>query len=212
MTLESFSRLAFSRKALESSIAQSEPNHDEASDWRLLGQAFGVFILFEAGDSLWFLDQHAAHERMIFDRLSSSPMRSVELLIPVDFESASPEEDDFFAREAPRIAEAGFGLERTKKGSWSLVSHPEGMRSSAEGFVEGLRSLRLEGPDPTRAARAMAACRSAIKEGEELDPPAMEELIRQALLLPEKRCPHGRPVFFELRRAEAYERVKRIVR
>jgi len=63
-----------------------------------------------------------------------------------------------------------------------------------------------------RAARAMTACKSAIKEGDALDFPAMEALVRDALSLPEKRCPHGRPILFTMGRDEAYERIRRIVR
>jgi DNA mismatch repair protein MutL len=58
---------------------------------------------------------------------------------------------------------------------------------------------------------ATVACRSAVKDGDRLDPEAAAELCRRAFALPEARCPHGRPVWVRLSREELYRLVRRIV-
>ncbi|HUX37196.1 MAG TPA: DNA mismatch repair protein MutL, partial [Rectinemataceae bacterium] len=175
---------------------------------RYLGQAFSLFLIVERGDELFLIDQHAAHERLIFDELSKSPPTIQELLVPIAVRVESDEEERRLAALAPAIAESGFSLEEAG-GDWQLTALPSSLRGDPEGAIREL----IEGgnADPARSARAMTACRSAIKDGEELDPDTAFELARRALDLPEALCPHGRPVWFRLSREELFRLVRRIV-
>jgi DNA mismatch repair protein MutL len=181
------------------------PSPPPSRDFRYLGQVLGPFLLFERQGELWFLDQHAAHERMLFDELSAKPQASQELLVPEIIEPEDETEDALLAEAAPRLAEAGFRLER-EDSSWLVAAAPPEL---AKGAANAARSLARESGDARRASRAMAACRAAIKDGDALDDVTAEELIARALRLPEPRCPHGRPIWARITREQLYKLVHR---
>jgi DNA mismatch repair protein MutL len=181
------------------------PSPLASRDFRYLGRALGPFLLFERTGELWFLDQHAAHERMLFDELLARPKASQELLIPEEIEPEDEEEDALLAGALPALAEAGFRLER-EGDSWIVAAAPPELAKDAAGAA---RSLARETGDPRRAACALAACRAAVKDGDELDDLAAKELIARALELPEPRCPHGRPIWTRITREQLYKLVRR---
>jgi DNA mismatch repair protein MutL len=176
-----------------------------APDFRYLGRALGPFLVFEREDAIWFLDQHAAHERMLFDELCARPPESQELLVPETVEGEGDEDDRLLGEAAPRLAEAGFRLER-EVSSWLVAAAPAAL---AKGAAAAALEIAREGGDALRAARAMAACRAAVKDGDELDDQAAEALIARALALPEPRCPHGRPIWTRVTREQLYRLVRR---
>ena len=195
------------RDRMNSGEGPSLPEPSPERGFRYLGQALGPFLLFERGDALWFLDQHAAHERMIFNEISERPIVSQELLVPEPIEIEGDEEDRLLGEAAGRLAEAGFRLGRDG-GAWLVAAAPAEL---AKGAAEAALELAREGGDARRAACALAACRAAIKDGDVLDEAAAEELIARALELPEPRCPHGRPIWTRVTREQLYRLVRREV-
>lgn len=188
-------------------LRPSLPSYPDFGAFRYLGRALGPFILFEKDDALWFLDQHAAHERMLFDEYVSKPPASQELLVPEEIEIEDDAEDARIEKEAGRLAEAGFRLER-ESGRWTVVAAPAPLAAKA---AEAARKLARGSGDAVRAAAALAACRTAVKDGDELDSAAAEALIAAALALPEPRCPHGRPIWARITRDQLYALVRRRV-
>jgi DNA mismatch repair protein MutL len=183
------------------------PSPPTAKDFRYLGPALGPFLVFEREGAIWFLDQHAAHERMIFDELGSRRSSSQELLVPEEIECENEAEEERIGSAAEGLAEAGFRLER-REGSWFVAAAPPELSSGA---AEAVRELARGSGDRRRAALALAACRAAIKDGESLERSAAEELIARALELPEPRCPHGRPIWSRITRDQLYRLVRREV-
>ncbi len=177
--------------------------------FRYLGQALGVFLVFETDDALWLLDQHAAHERIIFDRLRAARPPSQDLLVPVAFRSESDEADADLESRVAELGALGFGLERTGR-SWELVSVPAPLSDDDAGELVGLVTTRSDPDARAKAVAARMACRSAVKDGDRLDDAAAIDLIAAALELPEPRCPHGRPVFVRYRRDELFRAFDRI--
>jgi DNA mismatch repair protein MutL len=188
-------------------VSPGLPPPSRARDFRYLGAALGPFLVFEREGALWFLDQHAAHERMIFDELMSRPAESQELLVPEEVEIEDDEEDRLLGEAAPRLAEAGFRLERDGL-SWLVAAAPAEL---VKGAAAAVRELAKASGDAVRAARALAACRRAVKDGDSLDDASAEELIARALDLPEPRCPHGRPIWTRITREQLYRLVRREV-
>ncbi|MBL8966133.1 MAG: DNA mismatch repair protein MutL, partial [Spirochaetaceae bacterium] len=165
----------------------------------------------EAEGALYLIDQHAAHERLIYDELAAAPPAVQELLVPLVYEPEDEAEDRRLATLAPGLAEAGFALERDGP-TWQLTSLPALLKGDPEGALRELLGLgRAGAKDAVSAARAMAACRAAVKDGDELDPEAARELAARAMALPEPRCPHGRPVWVRLTREELFRLVRRTV-
>jgi len=201
------------RERVASGTAPTLPSLASARDFRYLGSALGPFLVFEREGALWFLDQHAAHERLIFDALQARPRESQELLVPERIECEDESEAARVEAALPRLAEAGFRLEREGL-SWVVAAAPPELSNGAAAAVMELASgaaAPLGASDPRRAARALAACRAAVKDGERLDDAAAEELIARALELPEPRCPHGRPIWTRITREQLYRLVRREV-
>ncbi len=180
---------------------------DSGPDFRFLGSALGVFLVYEEDGALWLLDQHAAHERLIFDRLQAEPPAVQELLVPVVLEPESDTEESWLAASAEALRGAGYVLEREGP-RWLVTGLPGGLGGDASAVLELLRS-RPEPDELLREAHASTACRAAVKDGDELDRAAAVELIARARELPEPRCPHGRPVRLRFGKDELYRLVKR---
>jgi DNA mismatch repair protein MutL len=177
---------------------------------RYLGTALELFLVVEKAGALYLIDQHAAHERLLFDELSRGAIAIQELLVPILYTPESEAEDARLAATADRLREAGFVFERATGGNWLITALPALL---AGGDAEAaIRELLAGGEeDPLRAARAMTACKAAVKDGEVLEPEAARELAVRAFALPEPRCPHGRPVWIRLGRDELFRLVRRIV-
>jgi len=175
--------------------APAQPREAD-SGVRFLGQVFGVFLVFEVSDRLLILDQHAAHERIIFDRLGARAPRMQEMLFAVSFDVSS-EESSRLEEGREELEGLGIAINRTGPGSYEITAIADDYRPLREDVLVEL--VRGVGLGEWRASlRATAACRLAIKEGEVVDPVTARELCAQALRLPVPRCPHGRPIWHEL--------------
>ncbi len=163
---------------------------------RFLGQVFGVFLVFELPGRLLVLDQHAAHERIIFERLGARAPAMQEMLFPLCFD-VSDEEETRIIQAAEDLEEMGIAVRRAGARAFELTALSADFHALAEGrLVELVRGVG--GEQWKYAFRATAACRLAIKEGDRVDPVTAHELCAQALKLPVPRCPHGRPIWHEL--------------
>jgi DNA mismatch repair protein MutL len=170
------------------------------------GQLFRLFLLVERGDSLFVVDQHAAHERLLFEELKSRRLAAQELLLPVRLEGLGEER---VAREGPSWARLGIRVERGEDGVYSLTALPEELLCVEEELGEGLLAGELSPEELEHRVLSLAACRTAVKDGQELDPRTAAELARRALALDNARCPHGRPLWMRVRRAELLRAVAR---
>jgi DNA mismatch repair protein MutL len=186
------------------------PSPANSGGIRYLGQALGVFLVYEDGDELVLLDQHAAHERLIFNQLQAGKVASQELLVPVVYEPESEADDKYLGMNAPALTEAGFKLTRDN-GTWLLEATPAILPSSKTGELFSLIRSRPDPEELTREALATVACHAAVRDGEELDRNGALDLIHQSMELPDPHCPHGRPIWFRMSRQEAYRAVRRLV-
>jgi DNA mismatch repair protein MutL len=191
----------------------SSPKPLPVSGFRYIGRALGPFLLFERGDELWFLDQHAAHERILFDEYMAKPPPVQELLVPEKISIEDESEMALITELLEPLREGGFRVERDGD-DWVVAAAPAPL---VKGAAQALRELALASGDirgpgsALRATAAMSACRAAVKDGDELDAAAAESLIAAALELPEPRCPHGRPIWTRITRDQLYALVRRTV-
>ena len=168
----------------------------DADGIRFLGQAFGVFLLFELPGRLLMLDQHAAHEKILFERMSARTPAMQDLLFPLCFDVTDDEERRLSALGS-ELEAAGIRLHRAGARSMELTALAADLKPLPEGaLVEMIRGIG--GGEWRRDLLAAAACRLAIKEGDRVDPVTARELCALALRLPVPRCPHGRPIWYEL--------------
>lgn len=203
-------------KREEPPFVPEAPEQDEPL--RLIGEALELYILVQKGDSLIVIDKHAAHERIIYDRLRSqeAEVMSQELLEPAVL-SPSGAEADALGEDLPLINSLGFGLEPYGPRTYILRSVPGGMcREEAVAALEELASALASSRRPEKTAARdellkTVACKAAIKAGRSSEP---EELLRLAEAVCSgtvRYCPHGRPVSWTLNRKDLDKQFKRIV-
>jgi DNA mismatch repair protein MutL len=187
------------------SAAESAPAYGEP---RYAGRAFGLFILVEWGEKLYIIDQHAAHERILYNRFLAGPIPRQELLVPVPFNTESGEEDRFLAAKREELSALAVEIERDGNG-WRIEALPAGWRLGDAETVKEILQLRQAGENMARRWAATLCCHQALRDGDYLDDAGAFALAKEALALPDPRCPHGRPVWTEISREALYKAVRR---
>ena len=171
---------------------------------RAVGQVALTYLVAEAPDGLYLVDQHAAHERVLYERaLAGAEPRSRPLLSAV-VAALSPQQAALAAEQAPALAALGWELEPADGAALLVRALPQALaeRDPARALADYLDRLQAEErlPAPDRAAAALA-CHAAVRAGDRMDAPQqralLEELERTKL---PQTCPHGRPVVLRLDR------------
>jgi DNA mismatch repair protein MutL len=179
-----------------------------AGGLRYVGRVFELFIIVEKEERLFIIDQHAAHERILYDRFIAGPVPRQELLVPIPFEAESPGDDRFLNTRREDLAKLGVLIE-AGDGAWRIEALPVNWRLSDGETVKEILALKNAGEDMAERWAATLSCHGAVKDGAYLDESAALALAESALALPVPRCPHGRPLWFELRREDLYRAVRR---
>jgi len=174
------------------------------------GQLFKLFLLVEYGSSLFIVDQHAAHERILFEQLRSTKPASQELLMPIRLEIGESAAEVIAGREE-LFNRLGIRVERGDDGAYELSALPEALISiDEEELVQALLWEKGSVDELVDRVYSLASCRLAIKEGQELDPLTATELVHKVFRLSNARCPHGRPIWFEVQREQLLREVQRL--
>lgn len=209
----------FSTEAQDKSVENSVQSvENDLLPFRFIGEALRTYILVEQNDSLILIDKHAAHERMIFDRLKKS-QRSVmaQSLIAPATVNLSGEDAALLEENLPLLMELGFEIEPFGDKSFVVRTVPADMESAdaAAAIEEICEKLRLgRGPSAGDARDEIlhtVACKAAIKAGWDTDRRELETLVRSVLAGEVKYCPHGRPIAVTMSRRDLDKQFKRIV-
>jgi len=173
---------------------------------RVLGQLTATYIVAEGPDGLYIVDQHAAHERILFDTiLSQRAGKKVEvqgLLQPITLE-LSPREAEIFKANKENLTQFGFAIEPFGNRSYLIRSVPAIMTKASiteaiNALLDNLGSKEGSATWDEKVAQSLA-CHSAIRAGQELSYDEMRELIRQLEQCQQPRtCPHGRPTMIHI--------------
>lgn len=188
-------------------LAKTAAEDQENGGLRYLGQAFDLFLVVEKNNQLYMIDQHAAHERIIYNRLTGGAKNIQQLLVPLAFE-IEEDEEKLLESQIAEYEELGISLKKISPGSWRITHLPVRFSGLEHEIVEAIRDPESEGALESRLF-ADLACKAAIKDGERLDPYSALELAKQAMSLPIPRCPHGRPIWLKLSRSELFKIVGR---
>ena len=186
--------------------------------YRLLGEAFHTYIILEQNEELILIDKHAAHERMIFDRLKKQERElTAQLLLMPAVVRLSPEDSAVLEENGALLTELGFEIEPYGEREYIVRGVPAEMNlSDVAGAIEEIcEKLKNGGNVDPAAARDevlhTVACKAAIKAGWDTQR-SEEEKIAEAVLSGEIRyCPHGRPVSAVVTRRDLDKLFKRIV-
>jgi DNA mismatch repair protein MutL len=193
---------------------------ERRTGWRLLGQVQGTYILCEAEEGLIFIDQHAAHERLLFEKYrkehEAGTVSSERLLIPIAVE-LSTEESFILMTHLEAFQSMGFEIDPIGERTYAIRSTPsftlqQDPKEMVREILEELSFIKREGRG-TEAIQAMLvtlACHSAVRGNFALRREEMGELVES--LYPFRystTCPHGRPVFFVIPLEELAKQFKR---
>ena len=194
----------------------SIPLHEEP--WRIIGEALDTYIIVEEQGAVLFIDKHAAHERILFEKLKkqNAPVMSQLLLTPVPA-PLSREETAAVLENAALLEQYGFGVEDFGDGTVLLRRVPADIAPEDAGAsLAELAGQLLEGrtlsPESLRDELLhTVACKAAIKAGYHTQPREREALVREVLTREDlKYCPHGRPICITLTQKQLEKQFKRI--
>ena len=182
--------------------------------WRVAGEVLNTYIIVERGETVYFIDKHAAHERVNFDRLMAArepPMRQT-LLQPAAAE-LKWEDGTLLLENLPLLDQLGFGCEDFGGGAILVREVPADIdaadvSATLEELAECLRTGRSAEERRENLLHTMA-CKAAIKGGWTSDPSELRALVEKVRSGEVKYCPHGRPVAVKLTRHDLEKMFKR---
>lgn len=180
---------------------------------RILGTVFGTYIVVEQGDSLNFIDFHAAHERFVYDRLreNSREIEGQALAFPVMVE-LPVDEYRLVLENFQLLNELGFDIDDFADNTVTVRSVPGivkdiDVKEFLADFTESIKGEKGESADFRDAMAKSAACHSAKRSGDHLGESDLEFLVRDVFSGDhEMRCPHGRPYIFSINKKD-FERM-----
>ncbi|MEE1005924.1 MAG: DNA mismatch repair endonuclease MutL [Acutalibacteraceae bacterium] len=200
----------------ESSVDITTDIEEERPDIILIGEAFLTYIIVQMGDSVYMIDKHAAHERILFNELKSKQGVSVQALLTPVTALLPREEYSEVIQNTDELFKAGFEIEDFGNSTVRILSVPSTLTASdAEALIGELaesliknHSAEVERLDDLYHT---VACKAAIKAGSKTSPTELKKLAERVLYSKDiMYCPHGRPVAFEIKRRELEKQFGRI--
>ena len=178
---------------------------------KFIGTCLGTFLLAEKNNCLYIIDQHAAHERILFDRLMNNQDENAnqQLLIPYKIRTESKTQDLQLEKLQSRLSQIGFEIQKIEDGYWEVSSIPERWTGSEFDLKQALFVKHVEPEEIIRSIAAMTACKAAVNDGYILDSITAEKLVKQAFTLEDPHCRHGSPIYTFISREKLFELVKR---
>jgi len=182
------------------------PSRPDLPILRVLGQASLTYIIAEGPDGLYLIDQHAAHERVLFEKaLAQQSRKAVDvqpLLEPLALD-LSLKQEEALRTGGETLAQFGFGIEPFGDRTYLVRAVPamlvgKGIADAVKEAIDSLEDEAAGANEEERIARSLA-CHGSVRAGQVLSQEEMGELIRQLEKTTSPRtCPHGRPTMIHL--------------
>lgn len=189
-------------------------------NYKLIGVAFETYILVEKENNLLIIDQHAAHERQLFDKFKSeieqNEIPSQQLLVPYIL-STNQKETEFLGENIKLLTDFGIEISQFGDNTFKVSAVPSilsemNLKVFFDGVLDDISSYLKKPIDLIKKKIATTACRAAVKAGDKLSESEISILLKNFkengnVLL----CPHGRPVIVSVSKTEIEKWFKRIV-
>ena len=189
---------------------------DERPPIILIGEAFLTYIIVQMGESVFMIDKHAAHERILFNRLKKEQKTETQTLLTAVIVALTGDEYNAAISNTEALEKAGFEVEDFGNSSVRVSAVPASLtREEIPSVISELAGKLSKGkaPDSERLDDMYhtVACKAAIKAGSRTSPLEMQKLAERVLYSDDVMyCPHGRPVAFEIKRRELEKQFGRI--
>lgn len=199
------------KKNSDFSFSETKPDYAKNSDYnfKYLGTALGTFLIAEYNGLLYFIDQHAAHERILFNKFMETSGQKQALLISYVIETQSQSDDDYLESIKEKLSDCGFDIENAGEGRWEISSVPVSWQGTEKDLCRDILTDKKPPDQIIRKIAASCACRSAVMDGTLLDSEQAKKIIDGAFKLDDPHCPHGRPVWKVFTKAELFQMVRR---
>jgi len=202
------------------SIEQTQPAPRHPESKRIL-QIYNSFLLAETEEGLLVIDQHALHERVIYEqikrRLLTDKLPTQGLLLP-ELVELSPEQAGAVEQHRESLLELGFDLAHFGGATWAIQSYPAILekRPIVPCLLSAVQQITSKSQPPSREqllqeVMSLMACHAAVRAGERLSPELMEALLEMRHLAKDTHhCPHGRPTALVFSKQELERQFGRI--
>ncbi len=198
-------------------VSDKKPFFD---NYRIVGQIFGTYWIIEQSNSMYIIDQHAAHERALYEefieKFKSSSPSSQRLLQPIAVD-LTEKEKVILEENKTLLEDFGFEIEEFGRGNYALKAVPyifdsPGNVSFFTEIIDALEDKNIKSIYDTKEdAIATMSCKAAVKGNDRLSYSEAQALIQKILKLENPfSCPHGRPTVIEMTRYELEKKFKRI--
>jgi DNA mismatch repair protein MutL len=190
--------------------SKQKPNIESLEDLRIIGQVSKMYIIAEKGEDLVLIDQHAAHERILYEQvLRLKKSRVQELITPLTID-LTPKEKVLMEEYIPYLEEYGFGISEFGDNTYVVTFVPEvfGRLENPELIHDIVSDILTAGKIKRDTGISeeickIMACKAAIKGGAACNPRQMEKLIEQLKKTENPfSCPHGRPTIITFTKGE----------
>ena len=186
--------------------------------FRIIGAAFNTYVIVEQGDSIFYIDQHAAHERINYEKVIKNELRfESQILLTAKVITLSPTDHQCLLENIERFRELGFEIEEFGALSVSVHAVPNGIKNeSTEKLIHDMIGIiRAKGSvselDILRGELIQYSCKHAVKAGQELDMRQIEDILSHySDGSTPLTCPHGRPVMVSVSKRDFEKMFKRI--
>ena len=201
----------------EMEMVQEELTMPEEIPWRMVGELYNSYIIVEEGDNAFLIDKHAAHERILFDKLKANQeaITPQTLLTPVPVRLSAEGAAELLANKA-LLDELGFEIDEFGENTVLLRQipmdlFPDDAADAAEALAADLLNGRHDSKDTVRdEVLHTVACKAAIKAGWRTDEKELLALVKQVMVREDlKYCPHGRPICITLSKKQLEKQFKR---
>lgn len=207
------------KKAAEEAEKARQEELKVEPEFKVVGQVLATYLILEKENDIYFIDQHAAHERLLYDKFieeyKSGNVAEQTMLVPYIFR-VNESESEFIIGKFPELRKAGFDISEYDVNEFAVYSVPVllfdmDLKSFFDDLLSDISFKKETMPELIHDKIAMKACKAAIKSGKILSEDEIDALLKAMKYNTALRCPHGRPVTVKISRTEIDKWFKRIV-
>ncbi|ASQ29018.1 DNA mismatch repair protein MutL [Borrelia miyamotoi] len=182
----------------------------EKNQFKYMGQLFSEFLIVENHDEVYFIDQHALHEKIIYQTLINSKKIIQKLLVPIEFQIDFEDTNKILESELEEYRKIDIIVTKIKEQTYQLESIPNICNKYENIIIQFLKTRKSKTIDSLKAELyATIACRQAIKSNDIISSEFSKFLINEFFNLKLKNCPHGRKIYHKLSKFELEKSVNR---
>lgn len=199
----------FSDNFLEFEEPQNK-NEKEEIKFNYIGQIFSEFLIVEKVNEIYFIDQHAVHEKIIYEKLRNSKKTVQKLLIPIEFTIVDKSIEEIIDSEIEEYKKMDIIISKIGPKKYQLESIPNICNQYENTLINFFQSRKSRTINSLESdLYATIACRKAVKTNDILSLEFSKFLIDEFFKLEIKHCPHGRKIYYKISKFELEKKVAR---